>query len=174
MEELIKRAKNGDKEAFNELATLYQQDLYKATISQLNNEEDRNDAIQEAMISAYKNLKRLKDTTNFKAWMIKIVINKCTDIHRKRKFKFVPLENVQDVAIYSEDSKIYEELDFNKIMSFLNDKEKTAAILYYSNGYTTKQISKILNTNENTIKTRLRRIRNKLKEVMDKNKEEVD
>ena len=76
MENLIKKAKKGDEEAFFKLIEINKNSLYKAGKSILNNDEDVADAIQETVISAYRNIKSLKDNSYFKTWLTKILINK--------------------------------------------------------------------------------------------------
>lgn len=74
MNELIERSKNGDEKAFTELILYIKNDLYKIAKTRLSDDYDINEAIQETMIKAYNNLKKLKDTSKFKSWIIKIVV----------------------------------------------------------------------------------------------------
>ena len=64
MIELVKRAKNGDKEAFTNLVISYQSELFKIARAKINNVEDINDVIQETMLIAFDNVGKLKDETN--------------------------------------------------------------------------------------------------------------
>ena len=66
MEELIKEAQNGDKNAFNKIFIAINDDLYKIAKSRISNEEDIADAVQETMIATFKNIKKLRDTSQFK------------------------------------------------------------------------------------------------------------
>lgn len=75
MENLIKAAKNGDKEAFTELIFEIRHDLYKIARLRLSCNDDIEDAIQETIIEAYKSVKSLRNTTLFKQWIIKILTN---------------------------------------------------------------------------------------------------
>ena len=86
MEELIKEAQIGDKNAFNKIFIAISDDLYKIAKSRINNEDDIADAVQETMIATFKNIKKLRDTSQFKQWVITILINKCNRIYR-RKYK---------------------------------------------------------------------------------------
>lgn len=165
MEEIIKKAINGDEKAFTTLVLNYQQDLYKIALTRLNSEYDIEEAIQETMISAFKNLNSLKEYDKFKKWLIKILINKCNEIYRKKKFKIFSIEDYKNYQISNNFSQeIDEKIDFYRIMESLNDKEKIVMVLYYNERYTTKEIAEILNKNENSIKTIIHRAKKKLKE----------
>ena len=96
MENLIKKAKKGDEEAFFKLIEINKNSLYKAGKSILNNDEDVADAIQETVISAYRNIKSLKDNSYFKTWLTKILINKCKDIISKNKDTILLNEYVEE------------------------------------------------------------------------------
>ena len=165
MEEVVEKAKNGEEKAFTELILNYQQDLYKIALTRLRSEDDIEEAIQETMISAYKNIKSLKDTDKFKKWLIKILINKCNEIYRKRIFKLVPFDEIDKYKIIDNSNlELDSKLDFYSIINSLGKKERTIMVLYYSEKYTTKEIAEILGKNENTIKTILRRAKIKLKD----------
>ena len=86
MEKLILKAKNGDRNAFTTLILNIEDELYKIARTRLNNEDDILDVIQDTIISAYKSIKKLNDPNKFKKWVIKILINKCNRIYR-RKYK---------------------------------------------------------------------------------------
>lgn len=164
MKELIQEAINGNERAFTELILNYQQDLYKIALTRLHTEYDIEEAIQETMISAYKNIRNIKEPEKFKKWLIKILINKCNEVYRKKRFKLVPIEEVDTYKIINDsNAEIESNLNFYTIINTLKNKEKIVVVLYYSEKYTTKEIGEILNKNENTIKTILRRAKIKLK-----------
>lgn len=113
------------------------------------------------MISSYKSIKKLKDTKCFKSWLIKILINKCNDIYKKKKIISIEQNNLQE---YIQDkTELDNNLNFIAIINCLNYNERIAILLYYQNQFTTKEIANILHTNENTIKTRIARAKNKIK-----------
>lgn len=170
MEEvLIKMAKDGDKEAFVELIEIYKRKLYMIAKTKLSSEEDVKDAIQETLLVAYKNIKKVKQIDKFNGWITKIVINKCNDFLRGREniinYSYEELDCEKYMSFYSND---YIEIDDNinlfQMINFLTDEEKTIVILYFSKGYTTNEISEILNLNESTVRTKIRRVRIKIKE----------
>lgn len=167
MEELIIRSKNGDEKAFTELVLTMKNDLYRIGKTRLSDDNDISDAIQETMINAYKHLKRLKDNTNFKSWIIKILINECNKIYQKKSKKEKLLEritreetnNTIDYSIHSVNAK----LDFDLLIEKLNYKEKLIVTLYYNSKYSCKEIAEILNMNMNTVKSKLTRAKEKVK-----------
>lgn len=172
MEELIEKAKKGDKQAFTNLILENQAKLYKIAKVRLKNQADIEDVVQETMIILYTKLLKLKDHTKFDIWLYKILIHQCYEKYRKNKIAIVSLETIQNQKRYSQEIQVEDKLDYEKILEMFSHQEQTILLLYYSNGYTTKQIAEILNQNENTIKTKLRRMRLKIKDNWERGKEE--
>lgn len=169
MKELIIKAKRGDKEAFTQLILEIKNDLYKITKIKTTNEEDIQDIIQETMLDAYKYIKKLKDPEKFKAWIIKILINNCNKYYKK-KYRDSELYDNYDIEFYKEniryndDQQLIEDtLDFYEMIKQLKYEERVIIVLYYGEKYTTREIAKILCVNENTIKTRLSRAKEKIR-----------
>lgn len=168
MEELVLRVQSGDDKAFTELMLYIKDDLSKISRTRNLNDLDRADVLQETMIEIYKSIHKLKEPCKFKKWAIKILINKCNRIYR-RKYKYdVSLEEY-DLDKFQINSITYIEdnLDFNEIIKILNPDEQLIIFLYYSEEYSVKEISEILKMNENTIYTHLHRARKKLKDKYD-------
>ena len=80
---LVKQAQHGDAGAYGELIRIYQDSFYRVARSRLYNDEDAADAIQETLLTGFEKLEDLKEPKYFKTWMIRILINKCSDILRK-------------------------------------------------------------------------------------------
>ena len=70
----VKRAKCGDKEAFCNLIRINKIAIYRVAKSILNNEEDIEDAVSEAILKAYKNIQALKQEVFFKTWLISCLL----------------------------------------------------------------------------------------------------
>lgn len=169
MEELIKKAKEGDKESFTQAIVIIKNDLYKIAKTKIANEEDIQDIIQETMVDAFKHIRKLKENSKFKSWIIKILINNCNKYYRKKYIDKEMYDNY-DVEFYKNEIKSYEilklkedTLDFYDMIKELKYEERIIIVLYYGEKYTTREISKILNVNENTIKTRMARAKEKIK-----------
>lgn len=165
MDGLIELAKCGDKEAFTELIYSIRQDMYKIARLRLSCIDDIEDAIQETMIEAFKSIKSLKKIENFKSWIFKILINRCNKIYKKRKRYNVSFEdlNFENYLTLNQIDDYEHEIEFYQMLKVLNYDERLVILLFYKEDYSTSVISKILNVNENTIKTRLRRAKEKIK-----------
>jgi RNA polymerase sigma-70 factor (ECF subfamily) len=169
MEELVQLAKDGDKKAFTKLILDMKNELYGVAKSRLKNEDDIDDAIQNTMILAFHHLNMLRENKYFKTWVVKILINECNHIYQKKKFKdilnFSKEKKEELLKMYVEDN-----FSFNILIESLSYKEKIILKLYYKYEYTSKEIALILNKNENTIKTIIRRARETLKNNYNKEK----
>ena len=165
MEELIKQAKCGNEKAFIELIDSIKIDLYKIARTRLIVDDDIDDAVQETMIEAFNSLKKLRNNNLFKKWIIKILINKCNKVYKKR-MNNISYEELDAEKFVGNNftEHVISDLEFDDMLNTLNYDEKIAVVLYYLEDYTTKDISKILKTSENTIKSRLRRAKVKMKE----------
>lgn len=168
MKEHIAKAKKGDEEAFRQILSPMINDLYKLAYSYLKNEEDAKDILQDTAIDIYASIKNLKNEDSLKQWAEQIVVNKCKKyFNRKEKNEittdFHYLENcVEPVNNVLETEN---NLDFDLLISKLDKEERMVVILYYSDKYKIKEISKILRMNENTVKIKLHRARKKIKEL---------
>ena len=165
MEILIMKAQKGDKEAFIQAITSYMPVMFKVARTRLSSEEDIGDAIQESILSSFKNLQSLKNPSYFRTWIIRILINQCNDI-AKQNSKIVCIGSYEEVdmltkAVY--DDNLAGDMDSNHMLMQLSIDYRTVVALYYVNGFNTREISKILNEREGTIKSRLSRARAQLK-----------
>ncbi len=165
MEKLIKRAQEGDEDAFTQIIISMENELYKVARTRLECEDDINEAVQETIIQTFKSIKKVKEPRFFKTWLIKILINNCNKVYNKRK-KNRALEYDENL-IYDESYSSIEEsndkMDFFFMIKKLNYNERITLTLYYVEKFTTKEISKILKEPESTIKNRILRAKNKLR-----------
>ena len=144
--------------------------MYKTAKAILNNEEDIGDAIQETILSAYKSISNLKKSKYFKTWLTRILINKCNDILRANK-NIVFIDKYTKEEFYEEN--IDARLEFDECFEKLGSDYKLVLSLYYVDGFNTREISEILNENENTIKSRLSRGRKRFEIFLLNNNKEV-
>lgn len=116
------------------------------------------------MIETYKSIKRLKDPNKFKKWVIKILINKCNRIYRRKYKTDISIDEYNVETLKSNNIiDVENKLNFYDIIKILNYEERLIIILYYMEDYSVKEIKSILKMNENTINTHLYRARQKIK-----------
>ena len=161
----IKKAQNGDKQAFCRVIENVERKLYIIARSRLTNTEDIKDAMQDAIMYAYINIKKLKEVEKFNAWIVKILINSCNKIYNQKKINILSYSEFDENKFKYESDLIDLEnnMNFFNIIDFLDVQEKTLITMYYLDEYTTKEISEILDINESTLRSKLSSIRNKIK-----------
>lgn len=161
----IKKAQNGDKQAFCSVIENVERKLYIIARSRLTNTEDIKDAMQDAIMYAYINIKKLKEVEKFNAWIVKILINSCNKIYNQKKINILSYSEFDENKFKYESDFIDLEnnMNFFNIIDFLDVQEKTLITMYYLDEYTTKEISEILDINESTLRSKLSSIRNKIK-----------
>lgn len=164
MEELIAETKNGNKKAFSELFLYISDDLYKIAKTRITSEDDIDDAVQETMIEVYKSISKLKDEKKFKKWVIKILINKCNRIYRRKYKNDVLVDDYSVINLSSNNILDLENnINFYDLIKNLKYEEKIVLTLYYMEDYSIKEITDILRMNKNTVNTHLYRARQKIK-----------
>lgn len=149
-------------ETFESLIVTVKTKMYKTAIAILKNDEDACDAIQEALLSAYKSFDKLENKMYFSTWIIRILLNKCYDlINTKRKVTY--LNQKMEV---SETDRYYDfysvESNVEKVLNLIDSDLKVIAVLYYYDEFSVKEISELLSIPEGTVKSRLSRAREKL------------
>ncbi len=157
MEELIKRAKLKDADAFTELIQSQMQNMYKTARAILMNDEDAADAIQETILVCWEKIGDLKKDKYFRTWITRILINKCYEIIRVNK-KVTYMEELPDVFMENDLSN----LEWKEALRVLDKKYRLVIVLFYSEGFSTKEIAEILKIPGSTVRTRLSRGREQL------------
>lgn len=137
------------KEQFTEQVLENEEMMCKVAMSMLRNENDCEDAIQSAILTAYEKLSTLKHEEYFRTWLMRILINKCNKQLRQRK-RTAELTEVQSASASSA-----EEVEVRAAVESLPLKIRQVIILYYSEQFSTKEISEILKIPKGTVLSRL-------------------
>lgn len=137
----------------------YGNTLFRLCVVMLTNRADAEDALQETVIKYYYKHPEFRDEEHEKAWLIKVATNQCKDIIRWRKKHFsVDIESIMDIPAEIEDNSITEAL------ISLPEMYRVVLILHYVEGYTTKEIAKIIGRGQSAVKMRLQKGRRMLEE----------
>ncbi|MGI6006812.1 MAG: RNA polymerase sigma factor [Ruminococcus sp.] len=160
MENLVKKARQKDADAFTRLMQSQMQHMYKTARAILGQDEEAADAISDTILACWEKLPNLKQDRYFKTWMTRILINKCNDMLQKKK-RLVFTEEVPEGASYEIG---YENLEWQEALKSLDEKYRLVVMLYYGEGFRTSEIADILDISESTVRTRLARARERLAE----------
>lgn len=155
-----------DKDEFLRLTLESEPTLFHVSLSILHNEQDCADAVQEAILKAYENRHKLNETKYFKTWIVRIVINECYSILRKKK-RFQTYDDAVQNDIANLSHYVKEEyIDLYRAINRLNEKEKICVILYYLEDYSVAETADVLKIPIGTVKSRLSHARKELKGLL--------
>lgn len=135
--------------------------MLRLACSIMREQHDAEDAVQEAIVAAWKRLDTLKDERAFKTWMMRIVMNTCRSILRKRR-RYVLLDSVE-LPMLEEDSA--RDALWESVCA-LEERLRLPIVLHYYEGFQIEEIAKILHRPAGTIATRMRRARLLLQEAL--------
>lgn len=171
-QDLIKRSQEGDGDAQNKLYMLYSKAMFNTCLRITNNYDDAEDVLQEAFVSAFKNLLSFRSDSSFGAWLKRIVINKAIN-HVKKKHLEVSEFDIErhDLTIHQDEQIDYNENTFevNRIreaMKNLPEGYRLVFSLYLLEGYDHQEIAGILGISESTSKSQYNRAKKKLRELL--------
>jgi len=167
---LVRRVQNGDYSAFDALVQRYQERIYATVYHMTSNHEDANDLTQETFIKAYKALGSFKGDSSFFTWVYRIAVNKTINFLKTRKNKihlslndldFNAEHHPEIVAFVSDKtprrdiglSELQEKL--NEAMQRLSDVHRLVVTLHDVQGLSHEEISKIMDCNTGTVRSRL-------------------
>ena len=158
LERLVRKAKGKDPDAFTTLMNTYVQHLYKTAKAILMNDEDAADAMQETIMTCWEKMGSLKEVRYFKAWVTKILINECYNLIRGRK-GVTYVEEIPEIPDDREES----DLEWKEALAVLGEEYRLPVVLYYVQGFQTKEIAKLMGISDAAVRTRLSRAREQLR-----------
>ena len=154
-----------DKETFCDGIVDCQETMFRAAKAILQNDQDAEDAVQEAICTAFARRDSLREMDKFRPWVLRILTNKCYDACRKRR-NTVDLEAAGEVpAATGLDTA--ERLSLWQAVMSLSDDLRATVTLFYYDGMSVREIGGILGISEAAVKTRLRRGRERLRLLLD-------
>jgi len=166
----VRRARTGDLEAYDELVRRYQERIYATVYHMTANHEDANDLAQETFIKAFQALKSFKGDSSFFTWVYRIAVNKTINFLKQRKNKthmslndldFNAEHDAELVALISEKTprrevnliELQEKL--NAALQKLSETHRLVVTLHDVQGLSHEEISKIMDCNTGTVRSRL-------------------
>lgn len=135
-------------------------------------EEEAEDVLQEAFISAFKNLNNYRGDASFGSWLKKIVVNKAINVLKRKKMESLPEDDRWDVPAEEPEGLYWKEeegMTVDRVKSAIGqlpDGYRSVLSLYLLEGYDHQEIAEIMGISESTSKSQLNRAKNKLKELL--------
>lgn len=182
--ELVRRAQQGDGEAFELLVKKHQGRVFAVAGGILRNREDVEDIAQQVFVKAYFSLKKFDQRAAFSTWLYKITVNECWDLLRKKKVRPLVYESElseEQATMYlateqrsdsgpdvREQLEVRQQLD--TWLECLEERDRTMLTLKEVQGFTVEEIAEILGINGNTVKVRLFRARQKIAQLIRRRK----
>jgi len=164
---LVRRTLCGDDTAFALLMERYQGVVYRIAYQKVENHHDAEDIAQEAFLKAYCKLKTLKDRNTFPSWLYAITVNLCKSWWRKQKRQMETIE-LSKAPLAPAAWQFYEQQGQKTVLwdavNALAEKDRRIMTMFYREGYSTKEIGKLMGVTQNQVLVRLHRARQKLKE----------
>lgn len=156
-----------EKTEFCEKVKKYQSSMYALAYSIVQNNQDAEDVLGEAVLRAYSNLDNLKSKNSFKPWIFRIVHNVAIEMIRERK-KVVDLEEQKEIADRSEEVDIATRLVLHDSINRLRQPYRTIIWLFYFENLPVVKIARITGGSPVTVRKQLSRARKMLQEILNK------
>lgn len=163
--DIIRRARNGDLKAFEELVALYRRRVYAFALYHTRSRADAEDISQEVFWKVYTSLLRFDPERKFFSWLYAIEMNVIRTFRRRRKIRTVPMDDVdpdwfgfQDRGLLTVDDRhvVLQEL------AKLEERERHMVYLKYVDDLSIREIAEEFSLTEENVKVRLHRIREKM------------
>ena len=142
-----------DEKQFTEAVRQHQKLLFHISYTMLRNQQDCADAVQEALLLAWRGRGKLRDAQAMKAWLCRILVNVCNSaLRRQKRVRFVEMEDM-------EAPPQVDNLALHEALSGLQTDLRLPMVMFYMEGFTIDEISKTLRAPTGTIKSRMLRAR---------------
>ena len=143
--------------------------MYRTAWLYLQNRQEAEDAVQDAVLAAYEKYDQLRDKEKFGPWIMQILINRC---RRRMKEWFRREEDIDEISMTRE-RELSQEPDFamssavKQVFWELKEEERCIVALSVFGGYTSQEIAEILNRNHSTVRSRYRRALQKMRKKLE-------
>lgn len=152
---------------FTETVRRMTPEMYRVAVAMLWNDADATDAMQDAILRAWEKRDRLREEDKLPAWLMRILVNQCRTMLRRRKFRALPLDEAAEQASPAPpDTGLWEAL------KALPEKYRLPIVLHHVEGYDLNEVSAMLHLPMQTVRGRLFYARKKLRDLLQEDIEE--
>src|ERR1017187_3982247 len=180
-ESLVRQARHGDLEAYDELGRRHQERIYATIYHMTANHEDANDLAQESFIKAYQALKSFKGGSSFYTWLYRIAVNKTINFLKQRKNRMhmslndldFNTENNPDLVALISDKTPRREAGLKELSEKLNaallklsEPHRLVVVLHDVQGLSHEEVAEVMECNIGTVRSRLFYARQQLQSLL--------
>jgi RNA polymerase sigma factor (sigma-70 family) len=175
--EIIKRVLAGDQAGFAQLVQRYQSYVFTLVLRFTDNREDAEEISQDVFVKAYRSLADFRGDAKFSTWLYTIVRTSCITFLRKKRLATTSLDNERtSIQVENRESGFTanaieqksKHAMVNAAIKMLSPDDTQILTLFYKGEQTLEEIGRVMRLDPNTIKVKLHRARNRLKEKMEK------
>ena len=179
-QELVRRAKDGDQLAFEQLVTDNEKRIYNLCRRMVGDQEDAAELTQEAFLNAWRGLPGFQAESAFSTWLYRLASNVCLDFLRREKRRkslsltVVSLDQEEAVELEIPDQRYAPEGELERLeqrqairdgLARLSEEHRQVLVLRELSGLSYREIAQLLGVEEGTVKSRIARARGALRKV---------
>ncbi|MFQ5933295.1 MAG: RNA polymerase sigma factor [Dehalococcoidia bacterium] len=169
--EVIRRSQRGESDVFRLLVERYGKVLFGTAYLMTHDRSLAEDMVQEALLLAWRSLPSFHSGTNFKAWLLRILVNRTLADRRKKRVAEVQLaeampdppdhEDTEETVLSKEERRLV-----GQALNALSQDRRQAVVLRYYSDLTVPEVARVLGCREGTVKSRLHRALKQLRELL--------
>ncbi len=168
LRKLIVEAQTGNSKAFATVYSFYANDLYRFALWYTGKSADAEDAVQEAVLIAFKNIAKLRKPSSFKSWMFKILSNVCKTklINPADRLCTVPIHEIQETEADTSVEDFVVSAELKVALDSLSPEEKQIVLLSVIGRYKSSEIAEIMEMKSGSVRSKLSRSLEKMREQL--------
>lgn len=170
-EDLVERAAGGDVDAFEALVAGRLSRAFRTASAILGSEADAHDVVQEAFVATWRHLPRLRDRARFDAWLNRTIVNRCRDVHRRRRrSREVDLEGALEIPGNSSPDAGDDMVALTAAFERLSVDQRHLLVMHHLHRVPVADLARELGIPEGTTKWRLHAARAALTRALEANR----
>lgn len=150
--DIVARARAGDEDAWKVIVRLCAAKAYRIAFTIVEERTAAEDVVQDAMLTAFRKSNSVRELDSFEAWLYRIVVNRARDIARQRRWHASVESSIHTSPSPPATTEVIERERVRQSIGALSSDERLVIVLYYWEGYSTPEISKLIGRPVGTVR----------------------
>lgn len=166
---LVERCRNGDRQACRQLYEQYAKAMYNICLRMVNQAAEAEDVLQESFLQVFTHIGSFRGESSLGAWIKRIVINNCLNHLKKRKLRFVEIDEDMEKPVEDSPDEIQFSLTVERVREAIRqlpDGYRIVLNLYLMENHSHREIASMLGITESAAKTQYHRAKEKVRELL--------